>query len=66
MVHKNLYGQLCPDNSCTAPLIDYGDVEQEYEAECEFGYNYEDCPNITFYTEGEWKGHSKCLLKGGA
>lgn len=65
MTHKNIFGQECPDDSCTGSLIDYGDVEQEYEAECDFGWNVFDCPNLGFYKEGKWKGHSYCLLKRG-
>lgn len=60
---KNMFGEKVPLDSCTAPLLDYGDVEQEYEAECELGYNYEDCPHLDYYKEGKWKGHSKCELK---
>lgn len=63
MSKKNIFGQLVPIDACSAPLIDYGEVEQEFEAECEFAYNFEDCHHLTFYKKGEFKGHSKCKLK---
>ncbi len=62
-IKKNIFGKPIPYDSCSAPLLDYGDVENESDTECSEGYNFENCPNLEFYENGKWKGHSKCIIK---